>query len=303
MDVSFILLTWNSEKYIVKCLESLLANIKGMSYEIFIVDNGSTDNSVSLLRMFQDRHPELIRLICLDRNTGTTYSRNIALRQVSGRYIVIMDSDVELIHSETISDLIKLLEMNEHFGLAAPRLLHSDGSLQKSTDVFPTLLTKILRYFFLRLIEKKETALPQKIQPYHVDYAISAVWVIKNDVLKTVGLLDENIFYAPEDVDYCLRLWKAGYQIIYEPRVSAIHRTQEISRGLKLNLSVLYHIKGLIYYFRKHGYFLKRPSRLTDHKWHWRTQHDRRKAIRYSRDHPDRRCHRERRRIDVCHKV
>jgi len=99
-----------------------------------------------------------------------------------------------------------------------------------------------------------------------VDYAISAVWVIKKEVLKIVGLLDENIFYSPEDVDYCLRLWKAGYKIIYEPRVPVIHHTQEISRGFKLNSAMLNHIKGLIYYFRKHGYFLRRPVRLLDQK-------------------------------------
>jgi GT2 family glycosyltransferase len=268
MDISFVLLTWNSEKYIERCLESLLADIRGrgMSYEIFIVDNGSTDNTASVLKMFQSRYPDRIKLICLNRNTGTTYSRNLALKQASGKYIVIMDSDVELIHKGTLSDLIKLLEMDEHFGLAAPRLLYPSGSLQKSTDIFPTVFTKIFRYFFLKLIEKRESRLPQKIQPYPVDYAISAVWVIKKDVMKTVGLLDENIFYSPEDVDYCLRLWKSGYKIIYEPRVPVIHHTQEISRGFKLNSAMLNHIKGLIYYFRKHGYFLKRPVSLSDQK-------------------------------------
>lgn len=268
MDISFVLLTWNSEKYIARCLESLLADIRGrgMSYEIFIVDNGSTDNTVSVLRMFQDRYPDCINPICLNKNTGTTYSRNLALKQASGKYIVVMDSDVELIRKGTISDLIKLLETNERFGLAAPRLLYPSGSLQKSTDIFPTVFTKIFRYFFLKLIEKRENRLPQKIQPYQVDYAISAVWVIKKKAVETVGLLDENIFYSPEDVDYCLRLWKAGYKIIYEPRVPIIHHTQEISRGFKLNSATLNHIKGLTYYFRKHGYFLRRPVRRADQK-------------------------------------
>ncbi len=87
-----------------------------------------------------------------------------------------------------------------------------------------------------------------------VDYVISAMWVLKKEVLEKVGYLDENIFYAPEDVDYCRRLWLSGYSVVYDTRVSAIHHAQEISRGFKLNNATSSHIKGLIYYFWKHRY-------------------------------------------------
>jgi GT2 family glycosyltransferase len=84
---------------------------------------------------------------------------------------------------------------------------------------------------------------------------------LKKEVLKNVGLLDENIFYAPEDVDYCLRIWLAGYKVVYNSEVSAIHHAQEISRGLKINRATINHIKGLAYYFKKHKYILKCPIR------------------------------------------
>ena len=94
---------------------------------------------------------------------------------------------------------------------------------------------------------------------HKVDYAVSAMWILKKEVFEKVGLLDENIFYAPEDVDYCLRVWLSGFRVIYCQNVSAIHHTQEISRGLTINNATFHHIRGLFYYFWKHRYFLKRP--------------------------------------------
>jgi len=260
MDISFVLLTWNSEKYIEKCLDSLFAGLcnENFSYEIFIADNGSKDTTVSMIQSYQNQHKDRIRPIFLEKNTGTTYPRNLALKQARGRYIVIMDSDVE-IHQGTITGLIKNLEMNEHIGLAAPKLFYPNGNLQKSTDNFPTVFTKIFRYFFLKFMEKHENKTVQRKELCEVDYAISAVWVMKREVLETVGLLDENIFYSPEDVDYSLRLRKAGYKIVYNPMVSAIHHTQEISRGFKINRATFSHIKGLFYYFKKHRYFFRKP--------------------------------------------
>jgi len=261
MDISFVLLTWNSEKYIEKCLDSLFGSLfnESFSYEIFIVDNGSKDATVSVIKSYQNHYNDCIIAILLDKNTGTTYPRNLALKQARGRYIVIMDSDVEL-HQGTIAGLINNLEMNEHIGMAVPRLFYPNGNLQKSTDNFPTFFTKIFRYFFLKFVEKQENKTVQGKELCDVDYAISALWVMKREVLDNVGLLDENIFYSPEDVDYCLRIRKAGYKITYNPMVSAVHHTQEISRGFKINRATFSHIRGLFYYFRKHGYFLRKPD-------------------------------------------
>jgi GT2 family glycosyltransferase len=265
MDISFILLTWNSERYIKKCLESLLESLSSLSYmtEIFVVENGSTDNTGSLLKIFQSNHPEQIFPIYLKKNTGTTYSRNLALKKAKGRYICIMDSDIE-VSSEVFPTLLHTLRENEKIGLAAPRLVYPNGRLQKSTDVFPTIFTKFFRYLFLKAIEQREhnatISAERQNAVREVDYAIAAMWLLKQEVAQQVGLLDEHIFYAPEDVDYCLRIWQAGYSIVYNPTVSCIHHTQEISRGFRINKAMLSHIQGLAYYFKKHRYLFSRPK-------------------------------------------
>ena len=261
MDISIIILTWNSEKYLSRCLDTLLFDLCSdrFYYEVFIVDNGSSDNTISIIKSFEVQYPHHIISIYLSTNTGTTYSRNLALKQTKGDYVIIMDSDIEICQQGTIRRLLDTF-YDKEIGLVVPKLLYSNGSLQKSTDDFPTLFTKVFRYLFLRWIEKREQSATRSSGLTEVDYAISALWVLKKEVLKNVGLLDENIFYAPEDVDYCLRIWLAGYKIVYNNKVSAIHHAQEISRGLKIDRVTISHIKGLLYYFMKHKYLLKKPN-------------------------------------------
>jgi len=260
MKLSFVILTWNSAQHIRRCLETLVENAASLRYpyEIFVVDNGSIDESVTVVNRFAEDHAVTIHLTELPKNRGTTFSRNLALRKVRGDYVGILDADVEILPG-SLRGLIRVLDADERNGIAAPRLSYATGALQKSTDRFPTIFTKMQRYFFLKQMERRESAVLDT-GPRFVDYAISAFWMIKREVLDVVGLLDERIFYAPEDVDYCLRLWKRGYRVLYVPDVSMIHHAQEISRGFRLNRATLSHVRGLFYYFRKHGYFWVAPS-------------------------------------------
>jgi GT2 family glycosyltransferase len=259
MQISVVILTWNSEQHIGSCLASVLDVFSNEleSYEIFVLDNGSTDQSRQIIESFQQKYPTVIQSMYLDRNTGTTYSRNLALKQARGRYIAVLDSDI-IMPMEIMHALLDILNESPKTGMVVPQLVYKNGKFQKSTDDFPTLLTKFRRYFFLKKIEQDE-AHHVILKNQHVDYAISAFWLLKREVIDKVGLLDENIFYAPEDVDYCLRMWKAGYEIMYVPSYIVIHDAREISREFRLNRAVVEHIKGMFYLFWKHGYCLRKP--------------------------------------------
>jgi GT2 family glycosyltransferase len=262
MDISCVILSWNSERYLDHCLEALVVDLErhGFAYEVFVVDNGSKDRSVSILASLQARYPDTILPLYLDRNTGTTYSRNLALRRAQGRYICIIDSDVE-VSQGAIAQLIHTLERDEKIGLVAPKLVYPNGCLQKSVDQFPNVFAKILRYFFLKSMERREQGrMFQQTNISEVDYAISAMWVFRRKIFEQVGFLDDNIFYSPEDVDYCLRIWKAGFNVVYNPTVTCVHQTQEISRRV-IGRATIQHIIGLCYYFKKHRYIFLRPKR------------------------------------------
>jgi glycosyltransferase involved in cell wall biosynthesis len=262
MDLSIILLTWNSEPYLDGCLASLAACLadSGLAYEVLVADNGSRDGTTALLRRWAAQQNGRFLVKYLPTNQGTTYPRNLLLREAQGKVLCVMDSDVEVTPG-LFTGLATLLSQDPGIGIAVPKILYPSGAVQKSFDRFPTLLHKVNRFFRLRQMEARQAASLENLTgPVPVDYAISAFWLMPRSVLEQVGYLDENFFYAPEDVDYCLRVWKSGYRIVYQPALQVVHHTQEISRGWKLNRAKLVHLKGLFYLFKKHQYFFKAPQ-------------------------------------------
>jgi hypothetical protein len=261
--VSIVILTWNSEKYVKRCLDSTYENLPKNDFEIIVVDNGSKDGTLSILESYRKAQSNF-KFIALDKNYGTTVSRNIAIKKSKGEYILILDSDTE-IKKGALKELVTVLDSEERIGLVAPRLLYPDGSVQFSYKKFPTLTLKILKGLPIRklnLLGEKMELYESKIyskdfnEAIGVDYCISACWLVRKKALEEVGLFDENIFYAPEDVDLCIRMWLNGFKVIYNPKVTVIHHTQRVSKK-NFRIAIL-HAKGLIYYFAKYRYLFSR---------------------------------------------
>lgn len=255
--ISFVLLTWNSEKTILNAIDGIfgatrLHDIKNM--EILIVDNGSRDATIDLLNTYQDRAQ--ITVIRLETNRGTTYSRNLAFKAARGKYIVVMDSDV-IVTAWDIPQSLSFIDRNNC--LLAPQLSYPDGGLQPSIKRFPTLTVKLLKLLKIfvgvdRFSKKDFYEGLSETSPTAVDTAISAFWIFPREFFRIVGYLDENIFYSPEDVDYCVRIWKKNRPIYYFPAIQAIHYTQQISHRKPFSLVSLSHFRDLMYYFVKHRY-------------------------------------------------
>lgn len=259
VDLTCILLTWNSATYVEDCLRTVFADLElsGLSHEVLVIDNGSVDGTLDVLARLT--RPTLT-VIPLGHNTGTTFSRNIGLRMALGKYIAILDSDIEIRQTGTLRRIRDFLHAHPDVGLAAPQLHFPSGRYQKTVDVFPTPSHKLRRFLHLRSMEAAEGAVTQGKAPRDVEYAVSAFWMLPRTLLQRVGLLDERIFYAPEDVDYCLRVALAGLRVVYLPGVVAIHHAQEISRRRLLSRSFLEHLKGLAYFWRKHGFVFGRAA-------------------------------------------
>jgi GT2 family glycosyltransferase len=248
--LSFVILTHNSEKYIARCVDSIMTSIpRGMESEIFVIDNGSRDNTVPILESIKTVH-----LIKLDKNHGTTFSRNLGLRKCRGEHLVIMDSDV-------VINRIDWRRALEHFkgriGLVAPRLMLSNGTVQHNVKRFPTLTSRIrkLKKIFFGIEVRDGELYPDLSAVEYPDIAISAFWIMRRELLDSVGFLDERIFYSPEDVDYCVRIWKKGFVIKYFNDGDTVHFTQQITHKRPLSLTSLSFLVSFFYYFFKHGYF------------------------------------------------
>ena len=248
IKIAFIILTWNSEKYINNCIKSIL-DLNFSKIYISIVDNGSTDSTLEILENLRsDKKNVYLNLIKLKNNLGTTISRNLAIKEVKDKvdYICILDSDT-IINQNAIEHMIILLNKS------------LDGTIQPSGRNIPTLTVKVLKVLPFSFIKKIGEDLEKIDIKYDnnilkVGYLMSACWLIKVEVIEKIGLLDEKIFYAPEDVEFCLRAWINGYNVLYDKNIEIIHEWQRISRKKLISKHNWEHIKGLIYLFFKYKY-------------------------------------------------
>lgn len=262
VKVGFVILTWNSEKYIDNCLNSII-NCKNVYSVITIIDNGSNDKTTKILRKFEKNIYDngKIKVFYLDKNFGTTVSRNMGLKYLKDKdvdYICILDSDTA-INEDAIMTLTRTLKKNNNIGIIGPQMRNFAGQLQNSGRRFPTLSIKLMKAIPINKIQKKGELLEKYNfndinKVYEVEYLISACWFMRTEIIDIVGLLDENIFYAPEDVDYCMRVWKNGYKCCFSPKANIIHDYQRISKKKLFSRMNYEHVKGLIYFFIKHRY-------------------------------------------------
>lgn len=259
--IGFVILTWNSEQTVGSCLESVLA-LSGVESTAIVSDNGSADGTTEVVSGFERRFPDRIRLVRNGRNLGTTVPRNRAISEFlkcGTDFICVLDSDT-VVNDEAICALSDHLSAHADCGVVGPALVSPDGKTQLSARNFPTLGEKLLKATHVkgleRLAERAETVDGSGL----VDYLLSACWMVNPAVFRKAGLLDERIFYAPEDAEFCLRVWKAGFKVAYVPAVSIIHVWQRIGRRRFLSRHNFEHVRGLFRMFARHGYLWSRKG-------------------------------------------
>jgi GT2 family glycosyltransferase len=255
--LSVVILTWNSCALLDACLAALPAATASLASETIVVDNGSTDGTVEWLA----RRTDLITILN-PSNRGVAPARNQGIRAARGAFLALLDDDT-VAAPGALATLVAHLKATPEVGLAGPKLVGPDGNLQYSCRRFPTLLDKLLR----RLPQRFGGAVADDVElrwwdhasVRAVDYVIGACQVIRRTALDEVGLLDERIFYGPEDVDLCLRLQRAGWRVDYVPQAVIMHLERRVTRKL-LSALTARHLQGLGYYFWKHRYLLTRPE-------------------------------------------
>lgn len=259
MKLSIIVLTWNSEKYIEDCLDSLHANVHGLDYEIILSDNGSTDATLQIIGT-KYSHVQLIRN---QTNKGVAYARNQGLRAAQGDYLLLVDIDT-IILDKAIPRMMEFMEIDPYIGICGPRLIYENGAQQNNCRKFPLVQTKFLRLFplsgFGKCLKREDYAEFDLAECREVDCIRGACQLIRKRALLDVGLLDDNIFYGPEDVDLCLRMWLKGWKVVFNSDVHIIHYGQQITKKKPLSKIARKHLEGLIYYFFKHRYFFSRRT-------------------------------------------
>jgi len=268
MTISAVILSFNAANDLDRCVRSLIEveRLKAGLDQVIIIDNGSIDGSPDVIERLISTYPDLVEATFLPTNGGTTAPRNLGFAKATGDHVLVIDSDLHF-RTSVLPPLLDQLNADPSIGIIAPRLVFPNGRRQMSTDVFPTISRKIERFFRLRALEDEVGNQDDQSQDDRglrdqgaidrgrdVDYAISAFWLMRRELIELLGPLDERIFYAPEDADYCLRSWLFRRRVVYRPDLNVVHDAKERSRSFKNWQFTRRHVQGLAYFFRKHGY-------------------------------------------------
>ncbi len=227
-NLSIIIVSYNTKELTVACVETILEESLKLNCEIIIVDNNSKDGSVEGLRKLW-RGNSNIKLFENKTNVGFAKAVNIGIENSKGVHILLLNSDT-IVKKGALKKLIKFADNTPDAGVLGARLLNEDGSVQGSCYNFPTIANAI-KEFWLGIKGAYEKFAPKGKGTFEVEVVVGAVFLITQKALEVVGKLDEKYFMYIEDIDYCLRVSKAGLKTYYLSDVHVTHYHGESGKG------------------------------------------------------------------------
>ena len=247
VDISFIIVNWNTRSILINCLNSIYKTVTDIDSEIYVVDNNSTDGSQEVVK---NGFPD-VKLIENSTNTGFAHANNQALSVMQGRFAVLLNSDAVL-QEGAIKSLLNFMNNTPNAGIAGVQLINEDGSRQNSIDNFPSLETEIFNKSILRLIFPNRY--PGKSRIYHnpieVDSVIGACMMVRKEAIDEVGLLEEDYFIFLEETDWCFRMHKKGWKVYHVPDSKVFHLSGHSKKKAPGESQIEYY-KSLYKFFRK----------------------------------------------------
>lgn len=263
VDVSVIIVTYNSRKALEPCLDSLKKQTLFGRMEVIVVDNASEDGTQQLVR---NRYP-WIDLHDTSRNIGFSRGVNVGMRMARGKFFLILNPDTVL-QEDTVEKLLSFIESRPDAGLVSPKLIYPDGRLQYSCRRFYNWKVLVLRRTFLGRIFRNSKSISHHLMLDYdhqavrkVDWVIGACMLVRREAVETVGPLDERFFLYFEDVDWCYRMRQKEWGVYYYPDTVVIHAHARASAQSVINRSFAAHLASLVRYYEKWNfmfYFLKK---------------------------------------------
>ena len=253
MDLSIIVVNWNSGHYLRHCLDSVFSRSVSLSFEVFVVDNASSDDSLTGLK---EQFPR-VQWLENEENVGFARANNQALKQARGRYLLVLNPDTVIL-DDALEQMIRLMDAHPGVGIGACQLLNSDGTIQRSCRSFPTLWTLLWDAILLdALLPPNRVTGRYELRYWHhdserdVDQPAGAFLMVRRELLASVGFMDERFFVYYEDVDWCFRAMQAGWRVVFWPAPKVLHHGGGSANSHYTHASALMH-ESMLKYFRKH---------------------------------------------------
>jgi hypothetical protein len=253
MDLSVVIVNYQTFELTKNTINSILDYSHPFSLEIFVVDNASGDDSLARLK---DYFKDKVKFIASEENNGFAAGNNQALRQATGKYQLLLNSDT-IVWENTLEDIYNYMEGHADVGACGCRVLLENGELDMACKrSFPNVKNSFFRLFHIPTSSKDDnynlTDLPDD-EVYEIDCLTGAFMFMRKEALDNVGLLDETFFMYGEDIDLCYRLKESGWKIVYYGKSKITHLKGASSKKQKSKLIYEFYHAMYIYYKKHHA--------------------------------------------------
>jgi N-acetylglucosaminyl-diphospho-decaprenol L-rhamnosyltransferase len=231
--LAVIILNYRTPALTVDCLRSLAPEMAAVGdCRVIVVDNASGDSSVAAIggAISQCGWSAWAELVVMPRNGGFAWGNNRGWDLCRDASCVLLLNSDTLVNAGCLAHCLKTMEGDERIGALSCQVLNSDGTIQNVTRRFPTPLNQTLcalglpwrlpRFFRWADIQAPEW---DRMRPMDVDWIGGAFMMVRGDLARRIGLLDEEFFFYGEDIEFCHRVWKAGYRVRFDPGASIVH--------------------------------------------------------------------------------
>lgn len=220
MDITIVIVNWNTKDLLRNCLGSVYQTVRDLSFEIIVVDNASRDGSVAMVR---ESFPG-VDIIENSENRGFSAANNQALRIMKGRYALLLNTDTILTEG-AVHELVAFMDGHDEVGMAGGQLLHEDGSRQNSVANFPTLFSLLMNLPLLEVLfpARYPSKRYEHREPLPVESVIGACMLVRGKAMDEVGTLDEGYFFFFEETDWAFRMQGAGWKVYHVPSARIYH--------------------------------------------------------------------------------
>ncbi|WP_035256161.1 glycosyltransferase family 2 protein [Desulfatirhabdium butyrativorans] len=246
MELSFIIVNWNTKALLLQCLDSIRETVVDIGYEIWVVDNASTDGSAEAVQA----HDPGVHLLRNEVNLGFAAANNQAFSRMAGRYAILLNSDARLTPGAA-RILYDYMEGHPDAGMACGQLLNADGSLQRSVANFPSWVTLLGNETLLNLLLPRRYPGKRRVlgHPIEVESGIGACLILRKAAIDQIGGFDEGYFFFFEETDYAKRMWENGWKVMFVPQARIVHE-QGKSVGTRADGRMLFY-RSRYRYLRK----------------------------------------------------
>ena len=253
--LSIIIANYNGRELLAGCLKSIYQNPPRCGFEIFVVDDASSDGSYEMVK---ERFPG-VQLLQNEKNVHYGKSNNRALDRAHGRYVYLLNNDTVML-PRALDEMVQFLDQHPKVGAVGSKLLNGDGTIQASVKTLPCAMSGLFgaRSIITRLFPNNRFSRQHLLHlsrdmhgPFRAGYVSSASILIRREVIQQVGYLDERLSYHI-DADYCKRIWDAGWEVYYLPTATVIHFDHKggtmVSFKRRFKSVVEFHRGSYIYY-------------------------------------------------------